>query len=128
MPANLYGIKWNFQDSLTAKATFVTYRMPMWLDFYAKDGKKDGVWATVWDTGFTYDDIAGPTTWAELLALKSTDGRVYDGQGNLLYRKILASDTDEEGLLIPEPSSVALLVLALGAGLYSGGKGLRRKA
>lgn len=96
MPGEMYGIKWNnplpSEDTWTLE--FDSYRVPMWGDFYAVDGNKDGtgVYPTAYNTGF---------------------GVPYDGPwdpANLPF-KILVPDTS----YVPVPGAVILGLLGLGA-------------
>jgi len=43
LPGEIYGLKWEFDDTTSAHVKIVTNRAPMWGDFYAKDGKDSGV-------------------------------------------------------------------------------------
>lgn len=53
LPAPIYGVKVNFNDLTSNPAVFSFYsdREPVWGNFYAKDGKDDGVDVTVWNIG-----------------------------------------------------------------------------
>ncbi|MHB1191090.1 MAG: PEP-CTERM sorting domain-containing protein, partial [Armatimonadota bacterium] len=41
---------------------FRSDRAPVWGDFYAKDGKTDGVYNTLYNSGFADDDPIAPAT------------------------------------------------------------------
>jgi len=62
LPASFYGMKLDVSASDTALSfSFDTLRMPVWGDFYAKDGKEGQVDCTVWNAGFlTPDPPADP--------------------------------------------------------------------
>jgi hypothetical protein len=55
MPAPIFGIKFDgpTNDGDAAVYTFLSDRRPMDGDFYAKDGKHDGIWATAWNSGLS---------------------------------------------------------------------------
>jgi len=59
MPYSVYGIKFNREglpETTTYEITFYSTRLPMWGDFYAKDGQAGGAgWNTAWNTGFGTD-------------------------------------------------------------------------
>jgi hypothetical protein len=68
MPAaGIYGIKFNVPD-VTGKEgkdpawytySFQSTQLPVWGDFYAKDGKHSDIWATAWNAGFGTDPTVG---------------------------------------------------------------------
>ncbi len=99
MPSDIYGIKFDDATGTTLTIEFDSPRVPVWGDFYAKDGTVGGVQNAVWNgngiLGFTNPDsdpIAPPA----------------DGSVDL---HVLVPDTVE----IPEPGTLA--VLLGGAGL-----------
>jgi hypothetical protein len=54
IPAPLYGVKIdNGSDSVTQTFSFVINRMPVWGNFYAKDGNHGGVPVVAYNAGFT---------------------------------------------------------------------------
>lgn len=90
MLSDIYGIKFEPGDSVTFKSD----RSPMWGDFYAKDGKHDGIWATAWNTGFGQDPYApGITDYTPWIAVPDTTGPT--------------------PTIIPEPSTLILLLIGL---------------
>ena len=95
----MYGIKVDTQGTLF---TFVTYKDPVWGDFYAKDGKSDGVDNVAFNASFGSDPIA------------DNSDNFTDFSGWIA--------TPNGGHVIPEPASMLLL----GSGLL-GFAGLRRK-
>lgn len=53
MPDDVYGIKWDaFGETLSYTVSFDTYKDPVWGDFYAKDGKHEGIFGEAWNLGF----------------------------------------------------------------------------
>jgi hypothetical protein len=106
MPGGMYGLKFDFNETLSATATFTTTRAPVWGDFYAKDGKADSVWVTAWNAGFLTDD---PTA-------DPCDGSIDN--------HILRPDTRQSGGVPDGGASAALL----GIGMLGLGFLARRKA
>jgi hypothetical protein len=88
MPGTVYGLKFDETWGITLIIDFDTDRMPVWGDFYAKDGKSDGVFNAVWNSGFGIPDPQ----------VRAHDG---DEQGHLLV-----PDT-----YIPEPATVTIFGL-----------------
>lgn len=102
MPADLYGIKfegWS-NDPTSITVSFYSDRVPVWGNFYAKDGNKGPV--LLYNTGFSANDI-DPDTPA--------------GNGSL-DGHLLVPDT------VPEPSLLTLLGLG-GLGLLRKKRGSR---
>jgi hypothetical protein len=85
MPYDIYGIKFDVGNTVT----FTSTQRPVWGDFYAKDGRHSGIWATAWNAGFGSDpdpddpDFEGFTPW-----IPTPDG------------------------VIPEPSTILLVTLS----------------
>ncbi len=91
MPDNLYGTKFDDAWGTTFTVEFTSNRLPVWGDFYAKDGQVGGEGLNqFWNAGFL---LADPL-------LPPSDGSI-DGH-------ILCPDSR-----IPEPSTVALLMVGL---------------
>lgn len=93
IPGPVYGLKFDEAFGLTTTIQFDSYRMPMWGDFYAKDGTAGGLGQNfVFNAGFLAPDpTAGPA-----------DGSVND--------HILVPDTHT---VIPEFSTLALGAMGL---------------
>lgn len=115
IPENLYGLKWNTTDEsvFAFDFTIVSDRMPMWGDFYAKDGGGTGSGAVIaYNSGFLF----------------TTEAAIGDGNAmadDLAW--VLVPDTDNGTFppseVVPEPSTILLL----GAGLIGLGYYGRRK-
>jgi hypothetical protein len=62
MPESIYGIKFDEAWGLSSHVEFDSFRVPVWGDFYAKDGNAGGHGVnTAWNSGFNtadYDPIA----------------------------------------------------------------------
>ena len=102
------GIKFdmtNEQDTVEFDST----RMPMWGDFYAKDGKSGGLW------NYAYNTDLG----IAVVNLQDYENPALDEHGNFLH-KILVPDTI---ITVPEPATIC--ILALGAILLRKRKTLR---
>lgn len=59
MPAGFWGIKFDFSDNNTVETiSFNTTRLPMWGNFYSKDGyyQPDEAWAVAYNTGLADPD------------------------------------------------------------------------
>ena len=96
MPEGMWGLK--FGES--GEVSFNSYRMPVWGDFFAKDGSSggaDGTFVHAYNTGFTSPD--------------SDPLIVLDGLGNLTFEfdHILRPDT-----VVPVPGTIILGMLGLG--------------
>ncbi|RJR32986.1 MAG: PEP-CTERM sorting domain-containing protein [Desulfobacteraceae bacterium] len=94
IPETMWGIK--FEDgSLSLAASFQTTRSPVWGDFYAKDGRDDGIDVTAWNDGFTAGDI---------------DPIDPPANGSVSYH-ILRPDT--QSFQVPEPSTMLLFGISI---------------
>ncbi len=104
MPGSIYGVKIDRPSEADGYVfSFYSDRMPVWGNFYAKDGKADGGgdWNAVWNLGLTSD---------------------YSGSGEIIHF-IARPDTVGMPPEIPEPGTMVML----GAGLLAIGL-LRRRA
>jgi hypothetical protein len=57
MPGDVYGIKFEDGEDKTISISFDTRRIPVWGDFFIKDGDKGG---SVWNSGFAAADPTAP--------------------------------------------------------------------
>lgn len=60
MPGSVHGVKFDDMTGTSVTISFDSPRMPVWGDFYAKDGKSAGVDNTMWNAGFTNADPTAP--------------------------------------------------------------------
>lgn len=90
LPAPIYGVKVNFDNLTSNSAVFSFYsdRLPVWGNFYAKDGKDDGVDVTVWNVGLA-------------------------NQGSEDIINFIARPDTVPQYVIPEPGTMALMGLGL---------------
>ncbi len=131
IPGDIYGIKWDTTGDPDKLAwTIVTDRMPMWGDFYAKDGTYDGHKIYAYNTGFgvvagafEYEVIEEEYIWVDTAI---GNGNAFDSDTGFAW--VLVPDTISGGgggddNPIPEPSTIFLL----GGGLLMLAAGWRRK-
>ena len=90
MPEPIYGVKFDDAWGTTFTVQFNSWRMPVWGDFYAKDGNVGGSVNQLWNAGFLLPDPWDPPR----------DGSVDD--------HILRPDAR-----IPEPGTIVLFGLGL---------------
>ena len=93
MPGEIHGIKFDKVRGKTVQISFDSWQIPVWGDFYAKDGKAGGELNVAFNSGFTSGDVDPITPAAS-------------GSWN---NHILVPDT-----VIPEPATLLLL----GLGVY----------
>lgn len=74
MPADLYGVKFDFGGKAPVSYTLVTTRAPIWGDFYAKDGKTGGVDNVAYNIGFGTDPTALTTNFTAWIPTPDTVG------------------------------------------------------
>lgn len=104
MPDTVYGIKFDDTSGTNIHIAFDSFRMPVWGDFYAKDGTG----YALWNAGFTAND---------------TDPTAPPPNGSV-DNHILRPDS-----YIPEPGTMALLLIGLGGvGAWSRRRKDRAKA
>lgn len=106
MPEDMYGIKFNGTSGEVTSFSFDSWRVPVWKDFFSKDGQAGGYGTNAaWNAGFTASD-ADPTA-------PAADGSV--------DHHVLAPDTHTPP--VPEPSTLLLL----GSGLLGSVAVFRRR-
>ena len=108
MPSRFRGLKFDSTVGTTYHVWFDTDRRPVWGDFYAKDGKTNGIDNAIWNAGFGNPDTdpSGP----------ASDGSI-DGH-------LLVPDTEGvEKPPVPEPAGM----MALGSGLMGLGAFLMKR-
>ncbi|MHB0914010.1 MAG: PEP-CTERM sorting domain-containing protein [Armatimonadota bacterium] len=88
MPGDIYGLKFDATNGTFVTIDFQSDRAPVWGDFYAKDGATDGVFSTLYNSGFTAADPTAPA------ANGSLDGH------------LLRPDA-----VVPEPGTLAGLIV-----------------
>lgn len=95
IPGSVHGLKFDGTSGIDLTIEFDSHRMPVWGDFYAKDGKVPGshVDNVIWNAGFPAADPLVPA---------------HNGQE---ANHLLVPDT-----IIPEPSTMVMLI----AGLITG--------
>ena len=112
IPGSMYGIKFDETSGLVTTFAFDSFRVPVWQDFYSKDGvaggiagaaRRGGVMNAAWNTGFLTDDPTAPAA-----------------DGSIDYH-VLAPDSVTNP--VPEPTTLMLL----GSGLLGSVAVLRRR-
>ena len=96
MPGSVYGIKFNAaMEATVLTISFDSDRIPVWGDFYAKDGKVGGIFNTVYNAGFADPDpLAAPHDGAEM-------------------NHLLVPDS----ITVQVPAPAAIVLAAIGVGL-----------
>ena len=113
IPGSMYGIKFEDTTGLTTAFAFDSFRVPVWQDFYAKDGvagggivlPRSGTMNAAWNAGFTLND-QDPTAPAQ--------------DGSIEFH-VLAPDSVTNP--VPEPTTLMLL----GSGLLGSVAVFRRR-
>jgi len=104
---SFYGIKWDTTgDTLKYTLSFDSTQAPIWGDFYAKDGKKDGVWTWAQNNGLGKDPVKNGS-YTDWIPTPDT-----------------VTTPPNEVTSVPEPGTLALLGIGL---LVGGGTRLKRK-
>ena len=112
IPGSMYGIKFDETSGLVTTFAFDSFRVPVWQDFYSKDGvaggtpdagPRGGIVNAAWNTGFLTDDPTAPAA-----------------DGSIDYH-VLAPDSVTNP--VPEPTTLMLL----GSGLLGSVAVLRRR-
>ena len=103
IPGSMYGIKFDEATGLVTAFSFDSFRVPVWQDFYSKDGVAGGGINAAWNTGFTLGD---------------TDPLAPASDGSFEFH-VLAPDST----VIPEPATLMLL----GSGLLGSVAVFRRR-
>lgn len=110
MPGSIYGIKFDDTSGTNAMFSFDSPRMPVWGDFYAKDGNAGGMGVNyVYNAGFTNPDY---------------DPNVPISDGSV-DNHILVPDTKMTNNVVPEAQTIVLASLGL-LPVAAVGRGLRR--
>ena len=114
IPGSMYGIKFEDTTGLETAFSFDSFRVPVWQDFYSKDGvaggnqhagPRGGIVNAAWNTGFTSGD---------------TDPDAPAADGSIDYH-VLAPDSVTNP--VPEPTTLMLL----GSGLLGSVAVFRRR-
>jgi len=109
IPEQFYGLKIGTDDEGSSESVyFYSRRVPVWGDFYAKDGENaagDGT-STAWNTGFTSPD-SDPST--ALYPIKTIVDEKYNANDTTYWGHIAVPDSK---YATPEPAAWILLLSA----------------
>jgi hypothetical protein len=104
MPEAIYGLKFDEASGLTTNVAFDSFRMPVWGDFYAKNGRAGGQGQNAaWNAGFTIEDL---------------DPMAPPQDGSLQFHLLVPDSDSDFTPEVPEPSTWLLLGTALAGGFF----------
>ena len=96
IPSTVHGLKFDETEGTTLTISFDSIRVPVWGDFYAKDGNQAGNTIQLWNTGLGADETVAP--YLDPIAPAANES--IDG------RHLLVPDT-----YVPEPVTMSFLAL-----------------